>query len=48
MYISLVSMMPEALKGIHDIYSGIAAVFLIALGIAILFVIAVFEETDCN
>ena len=40
--------MPEALKGVHDVMSGIAALFLISLGISVLFVIAVFEDTDCS
>eukprot|EP00008_Paramoeba_atlantica_P004317 CAMPEP_0201482732 /NCGR_PEP_ID=MMETSP0151_2-20130828/6973_1 /ASSEMBLY_ACC=CAM_ASM_000257 /TAXON_ID=200890 /ORGANISM="Paramoeba atlantica, Strain 621/1 / CCAP 1560/9" /LENGTH=560 /DNA_ID=CAMNT_0047865561 /DNA_START=110 /DNA_END=1792 /DNA_ORIENTATION=+ len=47
LYISLVSMMPEALKGIRDVKSAFLCLFLLCLGFSILFVIAVFEETDC-
>ena len=48
LYISLVSMMPEVLKGIKDVKTGVAAVFCVALGISVLFIIAVFEDEDCH
>ena len=50
LYISLVNMMPQVMKNIKDVRSGVFAVFLVSVGIALLFVIAIFEDdiSDCG